>query len=132
MDGATGALYWSNGWGKIQTGASTGGGFKDVATGLMTPGTIAIGGANTAAAVTTTPTTTTPTTTATGNYDVDGSGTVDNVDVFLVALAVGTNTAKYDVNGDGTVDAKDIAAVRDNRDAGAAGCPDGCRCETDR
>ena len=119
IDSATGDLYWSNGWGKIQTGAKTGGGFKDVATGFMTPGAIAIGGANTAAAVTTTPTTTT----ATGNYDVDDSGTVDNVDVFLVALAVGTNTAKYDVNGDGTVDAKDISLVRDNRDAGAAGAP---------
>ena len=42
--------------------------------------------------------------TTASNYDVDGSGSVDNVDVFLVALAVGTSNAKYDVNGDGTVD----------------------------
>ena len=71
----------------------------------------------------TTPTAKSTTTTGTSKYDVDSSGTVDNVDVFLIALAVGTSNTKYDVNKDGTVDDKDIALVRDNRDAGTAGAP---------
>ena len=116
IDPANNQLYWTNGWGKIQRGAPSRG---DVVTGLMTPTALAIGGANTE-----TPPTPTKRTTATkANYDVDGSGTVDNADLFLVSLAVGTNNAKYDVNGDGRVDAKDIALIRDNRDDGAGAAP---------
>ena len=114
IDPAKSQLYWTNGWGKVQRGAPSRG---DVVTGLMTPIALAIGGANTA----TKPTT--PTLAAKPNYDVDGSGTVDNADLFLVSLAVGTDNAQYDVNGDGTVNDKDIALVRDNRDNGAAAAP---------
>ena len=118
IDPTNNQLYWTNGWGKVQRGAPRRG---DVVTGLMTPTALAIGGANTATPTPTASPETTPR--SEPNYDVDGSGTVDNVDLFLVSLAVGTNNATYDVNGDGTVDAKDIALVRDNRDDGAAAAP---------
>ena len=57
------------------------------------------------------------------NADVNGDGTVDNTDVMLVALALGTDNAKYDVNGDGTVDFRDAVLVLENRDDNAAGAP---------
>jgi len=116
IDPANNHLYWTNGWGTIQRGISHSK-HQDVVAGLIRPTALAIGGANTA----TKPTT--PTLAAKPNYDVDGSGTVDNADLFLVALAVGTNNATYDVNNDSTVDDKDIALVRDNRDDGAAAAP---------
>jgi len=113
------------GSGKVSRRNLTGTGYTVVVSGLGSPMSIAIGDTAPAGTATETPTTT-PTPKPTGstpNYDVDGSGTVDNVDVFLVALAVGTPNTKYDVNGDGKVDAEDIALVRDNRDDGAAAAP---------
>ena len=119
LDPGNQQLYWTNGWGKVQRGVR-GSRYQDVVTGLMTPTALAIGGANTATPM---PATKPVQTAAEPNYDVDGSGTVDNADLFLVSLAVGTDNAQYDVNGDGTVDDKDIALVRDNRDNGAAAAP---------
>ena len=119
MDPATHRLYWTNGWGKVQRSANATR-YQDVATGLMLPTAIAIGGANTA-------TTPTPkaTTTATNKYDVTGDGTVDvkDSDVLIVAVAAGATDAKYDVTGDGKVDINDIVAVTTNRSGGAAGAP---------
>ncbi|MDE0325618.1 MAG: T9SS type A sorting domain-containing protein, partial [Candidatus Poribacteria bacterium] len=119
LDPGNQQLYWTNGWGKVQRGVR-GSRYQDVVTGLMTPTALAIGGANTATPM---PATKPVQPAAEPNYDVDGSGTVDNADLFLVSLAVGTDNAKYDVNGDGTVNDKDIALVRDNRDNGAAAAP---------
>ena len=119
LDPGNQQLYWTNGWGKVQRGVR-GSRYQDVVTGLMTPTALAIGGANTATPM---PSTKPVQPAAEPNYDVDGSGTVDNADLFLVSLAVGTDNAKYDVNGDGTVNDKDIALVRDNRDNGAAAAP---------
>ena len=119
LDPGNQQLYWTNGWGKVQRGVR-GSRYQDVVTGLMTPTALAIGGANTATPMTATKPVQPA---AEPNYDVDGSGTVDNADLFLVSLAVGTDNAQYDVNGDGTVNDKDIALVRDNRDNGAAAAP---------
>ena len=119
LDPGNQQLYWTNGWGKVQRGVR-GSRYQDVVTGLMTPTALGIGGANTATPM---PATKPVQPAAEPNYDVDGSGTVDNADLFLVSLAVGTDNAQYDVNNDGTVDDKDIALVRDNRDNGAAAAP---------
>ena len=114
-------LYWTNSHGWIQSSNLQGTARRNVAKGLGSPGGIVLSANIKAPATPTTPTKTpTP---AKPNYDVDGSGTVDNADLFLVSLAVGTNNAKYDLNGDGTVNDKDIALVRDNRDNGAAAAP---------
>ena len=114
-------LYWTNSHGWIQSSNLQGTARRNVAKGLGSPGGIVLSANIKAPATPTTPTKTpTP---AKPNYDVDGSGTVDNADVVLVALAVGTNEATYDVNGDGTVDDKDISLVRDNRANGAASAP---------
>ena len=119
VDGNT--VYWANGWGKVQRRNLDGSQFQDLVTGLMSPGAVAVGGANVA---TPTPTQTPqPGTTAKSQYDVNGDGTVDNVDAALVAGASGTNNAAYDVNGDGLVNFLDLLLVFDNRDAGAAGAP---------
>ncbi|MDE0681589.1 MAG: T9SS type A sorting domain-containing protein [Candidatus Poribacteria bacterium] len=119
LDAANQQLYWTNGWGKVQRGVR-GSRYQDVVTGLMTPTALAIGGVNTATPM---PSTKPSQPASEPNYDVDGSGTVDNADLFLVSLAVGTDNVQYDVNGDGTVNDKDIALVRDNRDNGAAAAP---------
>ena len=113
-------LYWTNSHGWIQSSNLQGTARRNVAKGLGSPGGIALS-TNIKAPAATTPTKTTPA--AKPNYDVDSSGTVDNADLFLVSLAVGTSNATYDVNGDGTVNDKDIALVRDNRDNGAAAAP---------
>ena len=121
VDSAGKRLYWTNSHGWIQSSNLQGTARRNVAKGLGSPGGIALSANIKAPATTKTPTKTpTP---AKPNYDVDGSGTVDNADLFLVSLAVGTNNAKYDLNGDGTVNDKDIALVRDNRDNGAAAAP---------
>ena len=120
VDGNT--VYWANGWGKVQRRNIDGSKFQDVVTGLMSPGAVAIGGANVATTPTTT-TTTPTTTTVKSKYDVNGDGKVDNADAALVAGAMGTSTAAYDVNGDGTVNFLDLLLVFDNRDPGAAGAP---------
>ena len=114
-------VYWANGWGKAQRRNIDGSKFQDVVTGLMSPGAVAIGGANVATPAQ--PQTPQPGTTAKSKYDVNGDGTVDNTDAALVAGAMGTSTAAYDVNGDGTVNFLDLLLVFDNRDPGAAGAP---------
>jgi len=89
----------------------------------MAPTALAIGGANTA----TTPTPAKPKTPTTvsdpSKYDVNGDGSVDNVDAGLVIGSLGTTTAKYDVDGDGSVTFTDVQLVLNNRDEGAAGAP---------
>ena len=118
VDTTRNKLFWTNARGRIQSANLNGSSIKNVVDGLGMPGDMVLSNSITAP----TATITTPTKTD-ANYDVDGSGSVDNVDVFLVALAVGTSNAKYDVNGDGKVDDKDIALVRDNRDDAAAAAP---------
>jgi 5-hydroxyisourate hydrolase-like protein (transthyretin family) len=123
VNSADNRLYWTNGWGKVQRERDRSKGrYEDVATDLMIPTVIAIGGANSETAEET-PKSSTPTTDNRSKYDVNGDGPVDNMDVVLVTLAVGTNNAKYDVNEDGKVDDKDIALVRDNQDEAAAAAP---------
>jgi len=112
-------LYLTGNGGKLSRRDLTGTGYQVIVSGLGHPMSIALGG--TAPAGTSTPTP--KPTDATPNYDVNADGTVDNVDVFLVALAVGTSNTQYDVNGDGKVDDTDIALVRDNRDDAAATAP---------
>ena len=119
VDTARNKLFWTNARGRIQCAALDGTSIRNVVSNLRSPGDMVL--SNSIKAPAATPPTKPPTTAA--NYDVDGSNSVDNADVFLVALAVGTSNAKYDVNGDGTVDDKDIALVRDNRDDGAAAAP---------
>ena len=121
VDAARSKLYWTNARGRIQNANLDGSGIQNIVDGLGSPGELVLSN-SLKPPVATTPTSTKSTKTD-ANYDVDGSGSVDNVDVFLVALAVGTSNAKYDVNGDGTVDDKDIALVRDNRDDSAASAP---------
>ena len=116
-------VYWANGWGKVQRRNLDGMKFQDLVTGLMSPGAVAVGAAN-VATPTTTPTTQTPTTAS--KYDVNGDGTVDNVDVGIVVagLLSGTNQANLDVNGDGKVDINDVILVSQNVDnSDAAGAP---------
>ena len=120
VDTARSKLFWTNARGRIQSANLNGSGIRNVVDGLGSPREIILGNS---IQIKTTDTTTTKTTPAKANYDVDSSGGIDNVDVFLVALAVGTSNTKYDVNGDGKVDDKDIALVRDNRDSGAAAAP---------
>ena len=122
VDNSRSKLFWTNARGRVQSANLDGTGIRNVVSGLGMPGDMVLSNSIKAPTVATPTPTKTPTQTA-ANYDVDGSGSVDNVDVFLVALAVGTNSAKYDVNGDGTVDDKDIALVRDNRNDAAAAAP---------
>ena len=117
VDGARSKLYWTNSRGRVQSANLDGSRIQNVVDGLGSPGDMVLSNSLKAPAATTatTPTAKSTTTAGTSKYDVDSSGTVDNVDVFLIALAVGTSNTKYDVNKDGTVDDKDIALVRDNR-----------------
>ena len=125
VDPARSKLFWTNSRGRIQSATLEGSSIQNVVDGLGSPGDMVLSNSIKAPAGTTpTPTTPTPQTTrTTPTYDVDGSGTVDNVDLFLVTLAVGTRNTQYDVNGDGTVDDKDIILVRENRDDAAAAAP---------
>ena len=114
-------VYWAEDRGRIRRIRINNLKLQKVVTGLMAPGAVAVGGENVD----------TPsqqqgsrdTTTAKSKYDVNGDGTVDNVDAALVAGASGTNNAAYDVNGDGAVNFLDLLLVFDNRDPGAAGAP---------
>ena len=125
VDSADNKIYWTKGAGKIQRSNLAGRFVRDIATGLMNPGSIALGTAAVAdAPVVRQPTRTTPATTTpkadNSKYDVNGDGAVDNIDVTLVAVSLGTSNAKYDVNGDGTVDVSDLRAVIANTDDDAA------------
>ncbi len=115
-------LYWTNSHGWIQSSDLHGRARRNVAKGLGNPSGIVLS-VNIKAPTTLSTKPDTPPTADPLKYDVNGDGPVDNMDVALVTLAVGTNNAKYDVNGDGKVDDKDIALVRDNQDEAAAAAP---------
>ena len=125
VDTAGSKLYWTNSRGRVQRANLNGSKIQNVVDGLGSPSHIAIGGATTATATKPTPqpTETQPPKKDTAKYDVNGDGTVDNVDASLVSGAMGTDNKKYDVNGDGTVNFLDLLLVFDNRDDDAAGAP---------
>jgi hypothetical protein len=116
-------LYWTNSHGWIQSSDLEGRARRNVANGLENPGGIVVSANIKAPATTPTTTESTPTTADKSKYDVDGNGTVDNVDAGLVIGALGTTTAKYDVDGDGTVTFTDVQLVLNGRDDGAAAAP---------
>ena len=123
VDSVAQRLYWTNSHGWIQSSDFQGRARRNVAKGLGSPGGIVVS-ANITAPATTSPTTsTTPTTADRSKYDVNGDGSVDNVDAGLVIGSLGTTTAKYDVDGDGSVTFTDVQLVLNNRDDGAAGAP---------
>ena len=125
VDTAGSKLYWTNSRGRVQRANLDGSKIQNVVDGLGTPSTLVIGGASqgTTAAKPAAKPATQPTQQDNSAYDVNGDGTVDNVDASLVSGAMGTTTAKYDVNGDGTVNFLDLLLVFDNRDDAAAGAP---------
>ena len=119
---ANGKLYWIDSKGRIRSINRNGGKVQDVVEGLISPSTLAIGGANVASD-------TAPgaksDTAAKSKYDVNGDGSVDNVDVGLVAAALFSGNppakpGKLDVNGDGTLNIQDLVAVSQNVDNSAA------------
>ena len=118
IDSTDRKIYWTKS-DKIQRTNLVGKFVKDIVTGLKSPGGIALGTAAPADdRIVEQPTqqrqSTQQTQTADNSkYDVNGDGNVDNIDLTLVAIALGTNNAKYDVNGDGTVNADDVRAVSD-------------------
>ena len=120
LDSSRGKLFWTNSRGRIQSSDLEGNGVSNVVDGLGSPGDMVLSNSITAPAATTTTTTTTA---DNAKYDVNGDGTVDNMDAGLVSEAMGTSNAKYDVNGDGTVNFLDLLLVFDNRDEGAASAP---------
>ena len=127
VDSSENKIYWTRSTGKIQRANLMGKFVKDIVSGLMNPGSIALGTEvmETPAPVveeTTQTTRKTQTTPKADNakYDVNDDGAVDNIDVTLVAVSLGTSNAKYDVNGDGTVDVSDLRAVIANTDDAAA------------
>jgi len=121
VDGSRSQLYWTNSRGRIQRANLDGSKIQNVVSGLGSPGDMV--SSNSIAAPVATPPTTPTTPTASNKYDVNGDGSVDNMDAGLVADALGTTNAKYDVNGDGSVNFLDLLLVFDNRDDGAAGAP---------
>ena len=123
LDSSRGKLFWTNSRGRIQSSDLEGNGVSNVVDGLGSPGDMVLSNSIAAPAATTTTTTTTSTTADNAKYDVNGDGTVDNMDAGLVSEAMGTSNAKYDVNNDGTVNFLDLLLVFDNRDEGAASAP---------
>ena len=119
VDGSRSKLYWTNSRGRVQNADLDGSGISTVVDGLGNPGDMVL--SNSISAPTTT--TRTTTTASRSKYDVNGDGSVDNMDAGLVADALGTSNTKYDVNGDGTVNFLDLLLVFDNRDDDAAGAP---------
>ena len=123
VDTAGSKLYWTNSRGRVQSANLDGSQIKNVVEGLISPSTLIIGGANTETAVPPRRPTTPGGGTTAGKYDVNGDGSVDNMDAGLVSEALGTSNAKYDVDGNGTVNFLDLLLVFDNRDDDAAGAP---------
>ena len=128
IDSSENKIYWTK-LSKIQRTSLVPRYITDIVTGLMRPGAIALGGTvpddepvvtETKQPKKTTTTTKTATPTDNSKYDVNGDGTVNNIDITLVAVSLGTSNAKYDVNGDGTVDVTDLRAVIANTDDDAA------------
>ena len=131
IDSLNNRLYWTKTQGKIQRANLSGRFVADIATGLMNPGGIAVGTpeaeAEPVVEETTErkqPTQTTKTQKTDSKYDVSGDGKLTDldVDIILLAVALGAQSATYDVNGDGSVDTDDAKAVIDavgDADAGA-------------
>ena len=117
-------LYWTRPQGKIERSNLMGRSVRDIVTGLVSPGAIALAGPVPDAepvaerptrTTTTTDSTDTTKTAADSKYDLNGDGKVNSkdVDAILLAVLAGLDLAKYDVNGDGSVDVEDIKAVND-------------------
>ena len=117
-------LYWTRPQGKIERSNLMGRSVRDIVTGLVSPGAIALAGPVPDAepvaerptrTTTTTDSTDTTKTAADSKYDLNGDRKVNSkdVDAILLAVLAGLDLAKYDVNGDGSVDVEDIKAVND-------------------
>ena len=119
VDRARSKLLWTNSRGRVQRANLDGSKVENIVDGLGHPGDMLL--TNSIHISTTTPQSAPPA--SRSKYDVNGDGSVDNIDVSLVALALDTNNAKYDVNNDGAVNVQDLLEVVDNRDATAAGAP---------
>ena len=124
VDIAGSHLYWTNSIGRVQRANLNANRIQNVVDGLIAPGQLLIGGANTPATPTQ-PAQKTATTPPKGKYDINGDGTVDSKDTGLLVLAISTGdtSAKYDVNGDGEVNFSDYILVSENITEGAAGAP---------
>ena len=121
VDGSDNKIYWTRSASKIQRANLAGRSVRDVVTGLMRPGVIALSGTAQDEPVVQETTRTTETTTRPHSpYDVNDDGRVDNADARLVAYALGTDNLDYDVNGDDKVNFRDLLLVFDNRDDAAA------------
>ena len=99
VDSADNKIYWTKGAGKIQRANLAGRFVRDIATGVMNPGDIALGTMAVAEPVVETVTRTPRTNQTTQQadntkYDVNGDGSVDNIDVTLVAVSLGSSNAK--------------------------------------
>ena len=129
-------IYWTK-VDKIQR-SNFAGVVRDVATGLVSPGMIAVGVAAPAddpvvekpkqdqqADKPTEQPTEQPKQTPDKKYDVNGDGVVNQGDVDTVVLAVAFKSSdmKYDVNGDGAVNAMDIVAITAQVEGAAAAPP---------
>ena len=133
VDSSNNKIYWTKGAGKIQRANLAGKFVKDIATGLVNPGDIALGVA--------TGTTTSgqqannqqannqqsnnQQQTTYSAYDVNKDGKVNGTDTRQVRNAIGQSgnaiaNSRTDVNADGTVDMTDLLLVIDNLDADAA------------
>ena len=119
VDRARSKLLWTNSRGRVQRANLDGSKVENIVDGLGRPGDMLL----TNSIHISTTTTRSASTASRSKYDVNGDGSVDNMDVSLVALALDTNNAKYDVNKDHTVNVQDLLEVIDNRDTGAAGAP---------
>ena len=119
VDRARSKLLWTNSRGRVQRANLDGSKVENIVDGLGHPSDMLL---TNSIHISTTTTRSSPPASR-SEYDVNGDGFVDNIDMSLVALALDTNNAKYDVNKDGTVNAQDLLEVVDNRDTGAAGAP---------
>ena len=132
IDSSENRIYWTKSAGKIQRGNLMGRFVKDVVTGLMSPGAIALG----TAVADDTPvvqdnqqrSNNQQTNNQQNNqqttfsiYDINRDGAVNNRDTRLVAAAVGQSgnaitNSRTDVDGSGTVDVTDLILVLGNLD----------------
>ena len=123
VDASRSKLYWTNSRGRVQSANLDGSKVENVVDGLGAPGDMVLSNSLKAPVAGSTTTTRSSTTADNSKYDVNGDGTVDRMDAFLVVAALGTNNNKYDVNGDGTVDIDDYDLVFENLDPAAAAAP---------
>ena len=126
IDRSENKIYWTK-LSKIQRTNLAGRSVRDIVTGLMRPGTIALGGTMLDEPVVTetkkpkTTKTITTTTTTYSKYDINKDGTVNNADTKAVAGAVGQSGAaitnpRTDIDGSGMVDVTDLILVIANLD----------------